>query len=296
MIDFVLERDYLNTENVPRAVQAAYEVIRALRNGEIDWALRREEIAFALQVLCDAPGGSPPFAYNSVMLVQPDLRQPQLWETENRVSRAARRAYDLTEMAEVAHRCERYRQAVVWCEVALGELEAASPGADQASLLKVVSASKASRLAGATTAVLGIEMASIRRTTFPPQVKQHYFERLDPFIAAVLASGQTYCRTHAFGSQGLFLEAERVREQQEPSDQSLSRLSSLRDASEQSRGHSRRALATAPLVEMEYLRALGDVDGAKHQAGLARELLIDFGLPRHLDRMIKHKYLTFGEP
>jgi hypothetical protein len=293
VVDFVLERDYLDTENVPRAVQAAYDVIWALRRGEIDWALRREEIAFALQVLCDALGGSPSFAYNSVMLVQPDLRQPEIWESEGRVARAERRAYDLTIMAEVAHRCERYRQAVIWCQVALGELEAASPRGDKRSLLKEIASPKSNQLAGAVTATSGIMMPSVRRTGLPPQATEHYLRDLDPLIAAILASGQTYCRSDAFGSQGLFLEAKRIQDTREPTDGQLSRLTELRSVSEETRGNSKRSLATAPLVEMEFLRAVGDMEGAKDQASLARERLIDFSLPRHLDRMAKFRYLSF---
>jgi hypothetical protein len=293
VVDFVLERDYLDSENLPRALGSAYEVIRALRRKEIDWALRRDEIAFALQVVCDAPNGSPTFAYDSVALAQPDLRRPEIWEKEDRVSRAVRRAYDLTIMAEVGHRCERYRQAFVWTQVALKELEAAAPRGDVQSLLKTVASSKKSRLAGATIAVAGIQMASMRRAAFPPQVKIDRAKELEALFQAVLASGQSYCRSDSFGSQGLFLKAEQIRGMDEPDSADLSTLDDLRSLIQTARDGSKRSLATAPLIDMEYSRAIGAIDGAKVHASLARERLIDFALPRHLDRMTKYRYLSF---
>lgn len=293
MTDFVLERDYLDTENIPRAVATAFGVVQALRRHEIDWSMRRTKIAFALQVLCDAQGGSPEFAYNSVALAQPDLRDPHRWENEGRIERAVRRACDLTIMAEVAHRCERYAQAIVWCEVAFDELLGASPDGDQATLLKLASSSKRNPLAAALKAVLAIWMPAVRRSSRPPQVKEYYYHLLDPFIDALIASGQVYERSHAFGAQGMFRDAERLRGLREPSDREVVRLADLRDISESNRGSSKRAMATAPLVEMEYLRATRDLDGAQRAAALARELLIDFGLPRHLDRMTKYRYLSF---
>jgi hypothetical protein len=294
MVEFVLERDYVDGENVPRALQAAFETFRALRRREINWSLRREEIEVALEVLCDARGGNPSFAYRTIMLIQPDLRQRERWEADDPVSRAVRRACDLTIMAEVAHRCERYRQAVIWSQVALGELIAASPRGTEASLLKTVASTKPNQLAAATTAVTGIWPASLRRATLPAQLKADHHRRLDRFFSAILASGQTYSRSHAFGTQGSFLAAERFHQASGSSDELISTLAELREVSVETRGKSKRALATAPLVEMEYLRALGDREGAERQAAIARERLIDFGLPRHLERMTKHRYLQFS--
>jgi hypothetical protein len=296
MVEFVRERDYVDGENLPRALQAAFGTFWALRRREINWSLRQEEIQVALQVLCDAKGGSPSFAYNTIMLIQPDLRQRERWEADDRGSRAVRRACDLTVMAEVAHRCERYRQAVIWSEVALGELIAASPGGDEASLLKAVASAKRSQLAAATTAVIGIWPASIRRALLPPQVKEQHYRRIDRFISALLASGQTYSRSHAFGTQSGFLTAERFHRAGSSKDELMSALAELREVSVQTRGKSKRGLATAPLVEMEYLRALGELEGAERQAALARERLIEFGLPRHLDRMTKYRYLSPPSP
>lgn len=293
MLEFVLERDYVDDENVPRALRAAFETFWALRRREINWSLRREEIEVALEVLCDANGGSPSFAYSTIMLIQPDLRQRERWEADDAVSRAVRRACDLTIMAEVAHRCERYRQAVIWSEVALGELIGASPRGDEASLLKTVASPKRTQLAAATTAVTGIWPASIRRATLPVQVKEEHYRRLDRFVAAILASGQTYSRSHAFGTQASFLTAERFHRAGRSQDELISRLAELREVSVQTRGKTKRGRATAPLVEMEYLRALGDLKGAEAQAALARERLIEFGLPRHLERMTKYRYLSF---
>jgi hypothetical protein len=292
--DFVHPPDFVDGGNLPRALRAAYSVIRALGRGEIDWALRREEIELALEVLCDAVGGSPTLAYRTVMLVQPDLRQPERWEDEGQISRAVRRACDLTVMAEVAHRCERYRQAVVWSEVAIrGLAEAVSNSGDQKALLKTVSSSKPNLVAGAAGAIAGIWPAAVRRATYPPQVKEHHYQRLDPLFSALLASGQTYSRSHAFGCQGLFLEAERLRSAQDPEDWRFSRIADLHEISKKTRGDSKRPQATAPLVEMERLRVIGDIEGAAVQAALARERLIGFGLPRHLERMAKHGYLSF---
>lgn len=293
MVEFVLERDYVDSENIPRALQAAFETFWALRRREINWALRREEIEVALEVLCDASGGSPSFAYNTIMLIQPDLRQRERWEADDPVSRAVRRACDLTIMAEVAHRCERYRQAVIWSEVALGELIAASPRGDEASLLKTVASAKRSQLAAATTAVIGIWPASLRRATLPAQVKDDHYRRLDRFFSAGLASGQRYARSHAFGTQASFLTAERCHQAGDSKDDMIARLAELREVSRETRGRSKRALATAPLVELEYLRAIGDLEGAEREAAVARKRLIDFGLPRHLDRMTKYRYLSF---
>jgi hypothetical protein len=293
MVEFVLERDYVDGQNVPRALQAAFETFRALRRREINWSLRREEIEVALEVLCDARGGSPSFAYDTIMLVQPDLRQRERWEADDPVSRAVRRACDLTIMAEVAHRCERYRQAVVWSQVAVGELIAASPRSTEASLLETVASTKRSQLAAAATAVAGIWPASLRRARLPGELKEDHRRRLGRFFAAILASGQTYSRSHAFGTQAGFLTAERLLETGGSEEELIPRLAELREVSVQTRGRSKRALATAPLVEMEYLRALGDLEGAERQASIVRERLIDFGLPRHLDRMRKHRYLQF---
>jgi hypothetical protein len=291
MVEFVLERDYVDGENVPRALQAAFETFWALRRREINWSLRREEIEVALEVLCDARGGNPSFAYSTIMLIQPDLRQRERWEADDPVSRAVRRACDLTIMAEVAHRCERYRQAVIWSQVALGELIAASPKGTEASLLKVVASTKRSQLAAATTAVIGIWPAALRRATLPDELKEDHHRRLDRFFSAILASGQTYSRSHAFGTQGGFLVAERFHRARGSMDELLSTLTELREVSVETRGKSKRGLATAPLVEMEYLRALGDLEGAERQAAIAHERLIEFDLPRHLDRMTKHRYL-----
>ena len=107
MPEFVSEDDYLDSRNPARALSAAFDTAWALRRKEIDWSLRRDEIALALQVLCDAPGGSPSFAYQSLALAQPDLREPYQWERDTQKARAARRACDLTIMGEAAHRCER---------------------------------------------------------------------------------------------------------------------------------------------------------------------------------------------
>ena len=227
MVEFVLERDYVDNENLPRALQAAFETFWALRRREINWALRRGEIEVALEVLCDASGGSPAFAYNTIMLIQPDLRQRERWEADDPVSRAVRRACDLTIMAEAAHRCERYRQAVIWSEVALSELIAASPGGDEASLLKTAASPKRSQLAAATTAVAGIWPASIRRATLPAQVKEDHYRRLDRLSSAILASGQTYSRSHAFGTQVSFLTAERFHGAGGERDDLLARLDGL---------------------------------------------------------------------
>jgi hypothetical protein len=293
MVEFVLERDYVDNENVPRALQAAFETFWALRRREINWALRRGEIEVALEVLCDASGGSPSFAYNTIMLIQPDLRQRERWEADDPVSRAVRRACDLTIMAEAAHRCERYRQAVIWSEVALRELIAASPGGDEASLLKTVSSTKRSQLAAATTAVAGIWPASIRRASLPAQVKEEHYRRLARLFAAILASGQTYPRSHAFGTQASFLTAERFHQTGSAQDELSSSLAELRAVSVETRSQTKRAQATAPLIEMEFLRTQGDREAAEGQAALARKRLIDFGLPRHLDRMTKYRYLSF---
>jgi hypothetical protein len=291
---FVLERDYIEAENIPRALQAAYRVLHALRNGDIDWYLRREEIESALKVICDAPGGSPSFAHNTMMLIQPDLRQPERWEAGGPLGRALAKACNLTIMAEVAHRCKRYRQAVIWAETAMGVIQrAASQRGDDASLLKKVSSSQRNAVAAGITAAISAWMPALRRASFPPQVKEDYHERLEPFIAALLSSGQIYSRSDAFGSQTLFYEAERLQADREPEDQQVARIVDLRDVAAQTWGTSKRALATAPLLEMEFLRATGDVERAREQAALARVRLIDFGLPRHLERMVEYRYLTF---
>lgn len=293
MTEFVSEGDYLDSQNPARALHAAYDVIWALRRGDIDWSLRREEIALAFQVLCDAPGGSPSFAYQSIALAQPDLREPHRWEGETQKAKAVRRACDLTIMSEVAHRCERYGQVIAWSEVAMGEILAACPGGNSAGLLRVASSSKPNQLAAATTAVLAIWMPAVRRANRPPQVKEDYFQRFEPVIDALIASGQTYQRSNAFGTQGMFLEAERGLQAPELDDRMLARARDLREIAQSTRGETKRALATAPLVEMEYRRLLGEIEVAEQLAAVARELLIDFGLPRHLERMTQYRYLSF---
>lgn len=290
---FVHERDFIEAENIPQAVRDAYEVMWALRDKKIDWAMRRDEIELALKVLCDGVGGSPPFAHNTLMLIQPDLRVPERWEDDGLTARAVRRACDLVLMAEVAHRCERYRQAVVWSEVALGGLQEATSDGSTASLLKTVSASKRSPLAAATKAVVSIWVPSVRRTTLPLQVKEQHYRRIDPFIDAFLASGQTYGRSEAFGSQGLFLDAERLRTMEEPDSKRIDRLAEIRDVARITRSDSKRARATAPLVEMEFFKAVGDFDAAREQAILVKDRLLDFPLPRHLERMGQYRYLDF---
>jgi hypothetical protein len=228
------------------------------------------------------------------MLAQPDLRRAEHWEANGPLARALTRACDQTIMAEVAHRCKRYRQAVVWAESAMGVLQdAASQRGDEASLLRKVASSKRNGVAAAVNAVISIWMPALRRAAYPPQVMEHYHSRLEPFISAVLASGQIYSRSDAFGSQGLFFEAERLRGLKEVDERQLQRVADLREIAQATRGSSKRALATAPLVEMEYLRVRGDMTAAREQATIAGKRMIDFGLPRHLERMTEYQYLSF---
>jgi hypothetical protein len=291
---FVNEDDFVDGKNVSLALQRAYGVLRALRRSEIDWYLRRKEIELAFKVVCDAVGGSPSYAFQTVMLVQPDLRRAEDWEANGPLGRALTRACDLTIMAEVAHRCKRYRQAVVLAESALGVLQAAgSQRGDEASLTKTVASSKRNGVAAAVNAVVSIWMPALRRATYPPQVMEHYHARLEPFISASLASGQVYGRSDAFGSQGLFFEVERLRGLEEIEESQLQRVADLREVANATWSNSKRAQATAPLVEMEYLRLRGDLAGAREQAAIAGKRMIDFGLPRHLERMTEYRYLSF---
>jgi hypothetical protein len=292
MVEFVDERDYREGKNVPRSVERAFDVVRAAGNREIDWVMRRAEIELACEVLCDAPGGDPATAFKAIMAAQPHLRQPQRWEKDDEATRAVRRACDFVLMAEVAHRNGRYKQAVVWAQAALQGLESAAW--DRRSLLRLVASSKRHPLAAATTAVIGIYTPALRRATYPDQAKAAFRSDIAPFVPAYLASGRIDSRSHALGTQELFRESELMRAPEARAEGWISpHLEALFDLAERTRGKSKRSLATAPLVAMERLRALDAIEGARAAAAVARERLIEFGLPRHLQMVDAYGYLDF---
>jgi hypothetical protein len=277
---WVREEDYFDAGDVPKAVGDAYTVVNALGRREIDPILRKREIEVALEVVCDGPNGNPALAFRALMNAQPRYRNPERWEREDRISRATRPACGLTLTAEVAHRAERYPQAVVFSLTALGLLEEAAGGRD--SLLKLVASSKSHRLAEAATAVGAIYIPALRRAGYPPQAKEDLRKRIAPYLPAYLASGRIDGRSHAFTTQNLFDQVERQREDL---------LDELRAASDQTRGNSVRAQATAPLVTMEHAKALGDLTAAKREAARAMSGLQAFGLERHIKRVEQFRYL-----
>jgi hypothetical protein len=256
-------------------------VIERLVRREIDPIMRHEEIVRAFEVLCDAPGGDPAKAFRAVLGIQDRYRRPERWEAQNPSSDAIRIACGITLAAEVAHRCERYRQAVVFCLTAFGYLETAAGGSR--NLTRLVASARPGALAEAATAVRGIWPAPLRRASYPPQAKAELRRRAPDLVPALLASDRVYPRTHAFATQEFFDRVELADERD------LDRLFAL---SNETRADNLRSWATAPLVSLEYARARGDQDAVIRESALARERIEAFALPRHLDRVTRFGYLA----
>jgi hypothetical protein len=283
MIDWVIASDFLEAENLPRALRCAHSVVDALQAGQIDPLLRQEEILLAYEVLCDAPAGEPAKAYRAVTETEERYRQPERWESDSQLANATRRACWLALAGEIAHRDGRYRQAVVHCIAGFGVLEAAAGGEDK--LLKLVASSKPGPLGEAATALGACWPGAMRRATYLPEAKEALQRKIPHILPAILVSGAHYPRTHAFATQTLFEQVEL-----EIPDS----LDDLRAISDQTRGSSLRSRVTAPLVAMEYERGMGSLEEAKREARKALEGLEGFGLERHLERMDQYGYLAFA--
>jgi hypothetical protein len=185
-------------------------------------------------------------------------------------------------MAEVAHRCQRYAEAVILTSTAFDILEEAAEGSD--ALIRLVASSRAHPLAGATTAVYAIRVAALRRARYLTKGKDHMRERTKAIVPAYLASGRTDPRSHAFATQVLFDQVEQGNHEH---------LADLRSISNATRGSSRRSWTTEPLVAMEHNRALGDIPAAKRAAQEAEDRIRSFGLWRHLEVVTRYGYLSF---
>jgi hypothetical protein len=77
---WVFKPDYFEAENIPRAVHCARSVARGMLAGLVDPVVWREEVEVALEVLCDAPGGSPKLALRAIKAMEPRFRRPEQWE------------------------------------------------------------------------------------------------------------------------------------------------------------------------------------------------------------------------
>jgi hypothetical protein len=282
--------DYLEAENIARAVECAHSVATGLINRWIDPLVWRPEVQLALEVLCDAPGGDPALALWGIKSVEGRFRRPELWEPDNPASNAVRYACGATMIAEVAHRNGRYPEAVLYTAGALDMLEHAA--ADRVggrvdrreALAKVVASSGRSSLAAATIAVDGIRSAALRRAGFGEETKEWMRSRTELLLPASIASGQTYPRSHSFATQRLFEQVEL---------QVIDHIEDLREMSDATRGPSKRSWATAPLVEMEHFRALGQIAAAKRAAQAAIERIRAFGLERHFAMINRYGYVSF---
>lgn len=288
-LTWVSEDDYFEAQNIPRAVRDAFTVVEALLAGEIDPLLRQSEIQIALEVHCDATGGDPALAFQAVLAALPRYRRPpEPWETDSRIANAVRMACGLTLAAEVAHRVERYAQAVVFTSTALDVLEEAAEvevgreGVE--ALATLVASSKRNPLGEAATAVYAIRSPALRRARYSVHTKQWFRERTAKILPAYLASGRADPRGHACSTQGFFEHVELGMDDY---------LDELRIHSDETRSGSARGRATAPLVAMEYFRAKGDLAAAKREAKKAVERLEALGLWRHLERVAQYGYVVF---
>lgn len=283
MIDYVDPEDFHNGRDLSRALQSAESVARALIAGETDPIMRQAEMQLALEVLCDAPGGDTAQAYLVVIAIERRYREPEMWEADGPAAHHLRIACWLALAAEVAHRDGRYRQAVVHCQTAFGYLDRA--GGSRQELMKRAGSSKSDVVAEAATAVLAIWFAALRRATYPPLVKAQIRGSAPDLLGPIIASGQTYPRTHALATQALFDAVERGE---------FEDLEELRELADATRPDSLRSRATAPLVEMEVARAQGMSELADEQGRRAAAAIAAFGLPRHQARIAEFDYLRAG--
>jgi hypothetical protein len=281
-IEWVSKRDYCEAEDIPRAEQRARTIAEAMLNGWIDPLAWREEIELALEVLCDGPGGDPSLALEAIKAVEHRFLRPAAGESESRLHNAARFACGATMIAEVAHRNGRCPEAVLYTSSALDRLETAAGGRD--ALLKLIASPQGHPLARASTAVYAIRVAALRRADYLPAHKDFLRARSEGVVAAYLASGRIDPRSHAFATQVLFEQVELG---------NMEHLDLLLSISSETRSSTKRAWTTEPLVQMEYRRALGDIEGAKLAAKLAAERIRDFGLVRHLEVIAQYRYLAF---
>ena len=276
------ERDYCEAEDVPRAERRARAIADAMLNGWIDPLRWQDEVALALEVLCDAPGGDPSLALEAIKATEHRFLRPARPESDSRLNNAVRFACGATMIAEVAHRNERCPEAVLYTSSALDRLEAAAGGRD--GLLKLIASPQAHPIAQAATAVYAIRVAALRRADYLPVHKEFLRARSEGVVAAYLASGRVDPRSHAFATQVLFEQVEL---------ENMEHLHLLLSISSETRGSTKRAWTTEPLVQMEYRRALGDIEGAKLAAKHAAERIRDFGLVRHLGVIARYRYLAF---
>lgn len=281
-LEWVSKRDYYEAEDIPRAERRARAIAEAMLNGWIDPLAWREEIELALEVLCDGPGGDPSLALEAIKATEHRFLQPAALGPDNRLNNAVRFACGATMIAEVAHRNGRCQEAVLHTSSALDRLEAAAGGRD--GLLKLIASPRSHPLARAATAVYAIRVAALRRANYLPVHKEFLRARSEGVVAAYLASGRTDPRSHAFATQVLFEQVEL---------EETEHLDLLLSISSETRGSTRRAWTTEPLVQMEYRRAVGDIESAKIAAELAVERLQDFGLVRHLEVIARYRYLSF---
>jgi len=249
-----------------------------------------EEVQLALEVLCDAPHGDPPLALWAIKSVEDRFRRPELWEANNLASNAVRYACWSTMIAEVAHRNERYPEAVVRSSVGFDALEYAAAARlggrldGREALAKIVASSKPSSLAGAAIALDAIRAASLRRAPYDGECKEFMRTRTELLLPASLASGNVYPRTHAFSTQRLFEQVEL---------QVIDHVDELKGISDDTRGSSKRSWTTAPLADMEHFRALGNIAAAKQAAQVAVERIRAFGLERHFAMINRYGYVAF---
>ncbi len=283
-IRWVDPRDYYEKQNLAGALRDAHEVIRGIHERLFDPLMRQEEVQIAFEVLCDLREGSTRQAFGGVIALEPRYRRPEFWERDRPTANALRYVCWLTTAAEVAHRDCRYAQAVVYTTSAFNLLAEAAGGFEQ--LIRLVASSKRNPLAEAAVAVNAIRVSALRRASYSQAAKDWFRSITADILPAYLASGCVYPRSHAFGTQGLFDQAE------------LGipvHCDDLYDLSTFTRGTTARALATAPMVEMEHWRALGDVDAAKREATRARAALEDFGLFRHVEMAERFGYFDFAQ-
>jgi hypothetical protein len=275
--------DYLDGENTPRAVEWARSTGSGLLSGVVDPVVWWDEVELALEILCDAAKGDPALAFWAIKSAEVRFRRPELWESDNLTNNAVRYARWATLTAEVAHRNERYKEAVVLTSAALDKLEAAAGGRDE--LLRLIASSKEHPLACAATAADAIRTAALRRASYCADNKEWLRARTAPMLPAAIASGRVDHRTHAFSTQRLFEQVELQR---------IDYVDDLRQISDATRGSSKRSLATAPLVEMEHCRAHGHRRAAKRAAATAARRIEDFRLHRHKRTIDRYGYLLFG--